>query len=248
MLTQGISYPYAHQALLLKDLDPKGRTVQFYGSAFGNVDSDNDRVVRGAYAKTILENGPAGTGRIKHLLQHETRRPIGRFTELKEDERGLLATSVIADSTDGNDAIALYELDLLEHSIGYRVIKQQYDQATGVNDLTEVGLREISSVTWGANADTPLVGMKCDTAAAVQLSLERVVSRHDKLVKALRHGHISDTLGQQLADELEALQPAYKHLISLPLTTVKPAIPVTPQDAEPTGEKALNTLFTLLTA
>jgi HK97 family phage prohead protease len=244
MLTTGISYAYASQALLLKDIDPKGRTVQFYGSAFGNIDNDLDRVVKGAYAKTIAENGPQGTARIKHLLQHDTRRPIGRFTELKEDDQGLLCTSVVADNTDGNDALALYELDLLEHSIGYRVIKQQWQQLETCNDLLEVSLREVSSVTWGANADTPLVGMKCDTKAALQHSLERVSSRHDKLVKALRHGHITDHLGQQLADELDALLPAYKQLISLDGEPLKPAGKATSEAGEPSDAEALLKSFT----
>ncbi|SDY97708.1 HK97 family phage prohead protease [Hymenobacter psychrophilus] len=215
MLTTGTSYAHSAPVLLLKDIDPKGRTVQFYGSAFGNVDSDGDVVVKGAFAKTILEAGPLGAKRIKHLRQHQTQQLIGRFTELKEDEKGLLCTSILADSTEGNDALALYELDLFEHSIGYGVIKQQYDQGTGINTLTELRLREVSSVTWGANGDTPLVGIKCDTKAGFEQSLARLEDREAKLVKALRHGTISDNLGHQLADELEALQTAYKGMISL---------------------------------
>lgn len=223
MLTQGLSYAYAAPVSLLKDIDPKGRTVQFYGSAFGNVDSDGDVVVKGAFAKTILENGPLGLKRIKHLRQHQAQQLIGRFTDLREDEKGLLCTSVLADSTEGNDALALYELDLFEHSIGYGVIKQQYDQTTGINTLTELRLREVSSVTWGANGDTPLVGIKCDSKAGVTATLERLADRQDKLVKALRHGTISDNLGHQLADELEALQTAYKGLISLNGAPLEPA-------------------------
>jgi HK97 family phage prohead protease len=192
MLTQGFSYAYAAPILFLKDIDPKGRTVQVVGSAFDNKDSDGDAVVRGAYLKTIAENGPSGTGRIKHLRQHETRTIIGRFTEIAEKSEGLVLTSILADNTDGNDALALYELDLFEHSIGYRVVKQQYDQASGINYLQEIALREVSAVTWGANGDTPTLGIKCDTKAAVQLSLQRIQDREGKLAKALRHGTISD--------------------------------------------------------
>lgn len=247
MLTQGTSYAHAGLVLLLKDIDPKGRTVQFYGSAFGNVDSDLDRVVRGAFGKTIQEVGPKGKGRIKHLLQHNRTSIIGKFTELLEDEKGLLCTSVIAETTEGNDALALYELDLFEHSIGYRVVKQQWQQLESCNDLLELELREVSSVTWGANPDTPLVGIKCDTAAGVKLTLERIQDREGKLAKALRHGSISDTLGQQLADELEAIQTAYKGLISLNGQPLKPA-DATSEAGEPSGDEALNQFLKLLTA
>lgn len=247
MLTQGISYAHAGHVTLLKDIDPKGRTVQFYGSAFAHVDSDNDAVLKGAYAKTILENGPGGSKRIKHLLQHNRLQPIGRFTELCEDQKGLLCTSVLAENTDGNDALALYELDLFEHSIGYRVVKQQFDQNTGINYLTEVELREVSSVTWGANADTPLVGIKCDTKAGFDLSVERITDRTDKLTKALRHGTISDTLGHQLADELEALHTAYKGLISLSGHPLKPA-QATSGAKEPSGEEVATYFLSLFTS
>lgn len=244
MLTQGFSYAFA-APVLIKDIDATGRTVQFYGSAFDNVDSDGDVAVRGCYAKTISENGPTGTGKIKHLRQHETRSIIGRITELSEDSKGLLATSILADNEGGRDALALYQLDLLEHSIGYRVVKQQYDQSSGVNYLQEIALREISAVTWGANGDTPLLGIKCDTKSGVELSFSRIAEREAKLTKALRHGNISDNLGNQLADELEALQTAYKGLISLNGEPLKPAA-ATSGAEEPSGEKALHSFYSLV--
>jgi HK97 family phage prohead protease len=247
MLTQGFSYAHAAPVLFLKDIDATGRTVRFYGSAFDNLDSDGDIVIKGAYAKTIAENGPRGTGRIKHLRQHETRSIIGKITEMEEDSKGLLCTSILADNEGGNDALELYKLDLLEHSIGYRTVKQQYDQATGANYLQELALREVSAVTWGANGDTPLVGIKCDSAAGVQLSFARISEREAKLTKALRHGNISDTLGHQLADELDALQTAYKGLISLNGELLKPA-PATSAAGEPSGEKALSQFLKLVTS
>lgn len=205
----------------VKDIDAKGRTVQFYGSAFGNEDSDGDIIMPGAYTKTILENGPASRQpRIKHLLQHNRREIIGKFTELVEDAKGLLCTSVIADTQQGNDALALYELDLYEHSVGFETIKWEGDNSDPdnyVRRLTELKLWEVSSVTWGANADTPLVGIKNREAAFAMVS-----DRRAKLTHALRHGNITKELGQQLADELDALETAYKGLISLPGTPAKP--------------------------
>jgi HK97 family phage prohead protease len=244
MLTQGFSYAYAGP-VLLKDIDGAGRTVVYYGSAFHNKDSDGDVAVPGAYAKTIAENGPKGSGRIKHLRQHQTQLIIGKITEMSEDSKGLLITSVLTNDSNGKDALALYELDLFEHSIGYRTVKQQFDKNTNTNYLQEIALREVSAVTWGANGDTPLVGMKCDTKAALEVTQARIQEREAKLIKALRHGSITDNLGEQLADELEAIQLAYKGLISLNGEPLKPADATSEAD-EPSGKTGIKSFLQLI--
>ena len=236
MQSQGISYACAGP-VLLKDIDGRKGIVQFYGAAFNNVDSDNDVTMPGAFTKSFAENGPAGANRIKHLRQHETRSIIGKITELSQDEKGAVVTSQLTTDTNGRDALALYELDLFEHSFGYRVMKSHKD-AAGIQFLTELATKEFSAVTWGANKDTPLIGMKSDTPGARLLSLERLAEHEAKLTKALRHGNITDTLGHQLADELEALQHAYKGLISLHGEPEKPAALVTSGAGEPSGAKA----------
>lgn len=243
MLTQGFSYAYAGP-VLLKDIDGRKGIVQFYGAAFNNIDSDNDVTVPGAFTKTFAENGPTGANRVKHLRQHETRAVIGKITELSQDAVGAVVTSQLAlGNKDGDDAFALYELDLFEHSFGYRVMKSHKDQA-GVQYLTELAVNEFSAVTWGANRHTPLIGMKCDTKAGVELTLDRIAERETKLTKALRHGNISDTLGHQLADELDALQHAYKGLISLQGVPLKPAN-ATLEAEEPSDSKAAHTFLSI---
>ena len=236
MQSQGISYAHAGP-VLLKDIDGRKGIVQFYGAAFHNVDSDNDVTMPGAFTKSFAENGPAGANRIKHLRQHETRSIIGKITELGQDAKGAVITSQLTTDTNGKDALALYELDLFEHSFGYRVMKSHKD-AAGTQFLTELAVKEFSAVTWGANKDTPLIGMKADTPAARLLSLDRLADHEAKLTKALRHGSISNELGHALADELEALQHAYKELISLNGEPLKPAALVTSEAGEPSGAKA----------
>ena len=50
----------------LLDADEYAGIVKGYGSYFGNKDSDNDVIMKGAYKKTIAENG----SRVKYLYQH----------------------------------------------------------------------------------------------------------------------------------------------------------------------------------
>lgn len=212
---QHLSRPYYG----IKDIDATGRTVQFYGSAFGNEDSDGDIIMPGAYTKTIKENGPGSMQpRIKQLFQHDTYRIIGKFTELVEDQKGLLCTSVLANTKDADDALALYELDLLEHSVGFNTVKSEDDKTDPENPvrrLTELKLWEVSAVTWGANADTPLVGIKSHGPRALA-AVDVLNARMSKLFKALRTGNMQDSTYEQLQAEADSLQTAYKGLISLP--------------------------------
>lgn len=69
----------------ISDVDENLGIVKGYGSIFGNVDSDNDIIEKGAYARTIKNNG----SRVKYLYQHDITKPIGRMKELFEDEKGL---------------------------------------------------------------------------------------------------------------------------------------------------------------
>ena len=70
----------------LLDADEKNGIVKGYGSYFDNKDSDSDIIRRGAYQKTIKENGE----RVKYLYQHNMNQPIGKMKELYEDEKGLV--------------------------------------------------------------------------------------------------------------------------------------------------------------
>ena len=85
----------------VKDLDAKKGIVKAYFAVFGNVDSDNDIIEPGAFAKSIRERGPDGTGRIKHLKYHDTRQAPGKIMELGEDGFGGWFISQLAKNSEG---------------------------------------------------------------------------------------------------------------------------------------------------
>lgn len=168
----------------VKDLDNKKGVVIFYGSAFGttkaDADSDNDVILKGAFTKTIKENFP----RIKHCLNHSVYDVPGVFTDLKEDPFGLLCTSQLAKSSDNTfstlakDTLINYEAGVItEHSIGYRPTKEAYDQQEDCNFISEIKLWEVSSLTgWGANSNTPVVGVKSQKDCLEQLkAIDKVI-------------------------------------------------------------------------
>jgi len=147
----------------IKDVDGRKGIVTGYFAAFGNKDSDGDVILKGAFAKSIKEAGPdSPMPRIKHLFNHDVDKPLGKLLILSEDEKGLYYESKIGNHTLGLDFLNMVESGLItEHSIGFRTIRNEKDPKSSINYLKEVQLWEGSSLgSWGANAYTPVMGMK----------------------------------------------------------------------------------------
>lgn len=130
-----------------------------YASVSGNVDSDGDIVMPGAFRAT-LSTGMAKDGVPILLLHNDQRLPVGRSLELEEDEHGLCIRAQIADTTDGLDARKLVRNGILRGlSIGYIPTRAETG-ADGARRLYEVELLEISLVTWPANELATVTGYK----------------------------------------------------------------------------------------
>ena len=153
-------YNYKSFGLEVKDVDAKSGVVSGYFSAFGMVDSDGDIMMQGAFKRSIQDWGVEGKQRIKHLLNHDPSKPLGKLMTLKEDGYGLYYESKVGTHQLGKDFIKMVESGLIgEHSIGFRTLREQ--KSGEANEIHEVMLFEGSSLTaWGANEFTPLLGLK----------------------------------------------------------------------------------------
>jgi HK97 family phage prohead protease len=153
-------YNYKSFGLEVKDVDAKSGVVSGYFSAFGMVDSDGDIMMPGAFKRSIQDWGVEGKQRIKHLLNHDPSKPLGKLLSLKEDSYGLYYESKVGTHQLGKDFIKMVESGLIgEHSIGFRTLREQ--KSGEANEIHEVMLFEGSSLTaWGANENTPLLGLK----------------------------------------------------------------------------------------
>jgi hypothetical protein len=101
-------------------------------------------------------------------------------------------------TTLGNDTYELYkEGHITEHSIGFQTIKSQ--AKSGYNEINEIKLFEGSSVLWGANANTPTVGVKSQIKSVL-------VDEMGKTIKSLRNGHFTDETFELLELKLKQLQ------------------------------------------
>lgn len=182
----------------IKDLDRKQGIVTGYFAQFGSVDSDMDSIKKGAFAKTIMENGPEGKNRIMHLYQHDVNKPLGKPYMLKEDEFGLYFESKIIGTTYGEDVLKLYEAGVInEHSIGFRTVKNTPKE--GFNEIEEVMLYEGSTVTFGANENTPFTGFKSMTAT-------EAVQKMQTISKAFRRGDFTDDTFNLLEIQMKQLE------------------------------------------
>ena len=88
---------------VVKDANDDDRTIKGYASVYGNLDSDNDTIHKGAFKRTIKAWGPEGKDRIKLVAQHDISRPVARITELKEDTNGLYMEAKFGTHRDGED-------------------------------------------------------------------------------------------------------------------------------------------------
>ncbi len=183
----------------IQDVDFEKRTVTGYFSKFGNIDSDNDIIVSGAFARTIRENGPEGKNRIKHLKNHNPNQMIGKVVELKEDSIGLFFKSIMSTNVPGTDALIEYQEKMLtEHSIGF--ITLQSDQTDdGITLIKEVKLFEGSAVTWGSNPDTPVLDIK-------GMTYPQLADELDSVVKYCKVGGLSDELLSSVEIKIRQIQ------------------------------------------
>lgn len=118
-----------------------------YASLFGVKDLGGDVVQPGAFTKS-LKSKPAS--KIKMLRGHDTSEPIGVWTSLQEDSRGLKATGqLILTTVKGRETYELLKAGALDGlSIGFRTKRESFDRKTGARNLNELELHEVSIVTF----------------------------------------------------------------------------------------------------
>lgn len=137
-----------------------------YGSTFGNVDRGKDVINAGAFTKSLTEMFP------KFCYQHDMQDPLGVFTEVKEDGRGLFINAKMRKGFEKTRWIAgLIEDGAIDSmSIGFGIPKGgwEYDAKTEVRHINEIKLYEVSLVTIPMNAEARLTAFKSEDADEIK--------------------------------------------------------------------------------
>jgi HK97 family phage prohead protease len=130
--------------------------ISGYGSVFNELDNHGDRVMPGAFAKSLKSRMP------KMLWQHHMWEPLGRWTEAVEDGKGLrLRGKLTTTTTRGRDAYELIKDGALDGlSIGYRVPPGGGERDGDERHLKQIDLYEVSLVTMGSNAKALITDVK----------------------------------------------------------------------------------------
>ena len=152
----------------------KNGAFEGYASVFDDLDSAQDRVVKGAFKKTL--DKCSRTGRMPALLwQHDAREPIGVWREMFEDQKGLYVKGelFVDEIPRARQAYKLMcEGGLSGLSIGFKTVQSELNPQTGERFLTEVDLLEVSMVTFPA-LDTARISSVKDKLIAGEIPNER---------------------------------------------------------------------------
>lgn len=134
----------------------KDNEFEGYAAVFNNKDSYDDVIEPGAFAKTIQESK-----RVKVLWQHDPWQPIGKPIAMSEDSKGLHVKAKVSNTQLGKDVVQLLKDGVIDElSIGYNTIKADWDNINQVRRIKEVKLWEFSPVTFAANDQANIIGVK----------------------------------------------------------------------------------------
>lgn len=154
--------------------------LEGYASLFGAVDLGGDMVMPGAFAQSLRGGGPAA---VKMLWQHDAGQPLGVWTHIAEDARGLKVRGRLNLAVArARETLALMRDGAVDGlSIGFRTRRAVKDARSGVRRLYALDLVEISIVTFPMLPQARIDAVKRDartrwrTAAA---SFEQQLLRH----------------------------------------------------------------------
>ena len=205
--------------------DRAKREVTFYGSAFGNRDSQGMRVVKGAFDRGIRERHPQGL--IKHFRNHE--KLMGPMRHLEEDSYGLLCVGFCSKTPAGDEYLEqVIDKSITHASFRAGIVRdrahwiKETDPNTGEEietlNLTELILKEAGGVDLEpANLMATIQAVKSFDDSALDTVLELpyilksfsltrrgvdLTAEERRIAKSLLLLH--DVLGEQ-SDTLKAL-------------------------------------------
>jgi uncharacterized protein len=159
--------------------------IEGYGAIYGNVDRGGDIIAAGAFSDS-LASGRA----VKMLYQHDPYRPVGVWTSVVDDERGLRVKGRLLTSIpDGKMVHELARNGVIDGlSVGYRTLLA--DSLSGARVIKSAELWEVSPVTFPMNDLARIDAVKAAemTERDMQIKLTRDAGLSRSVAEALLRG------------------------------------------------------------
>ena len=217
-----------------KNIDDAG-TFEALVAVFGNVDKGGDRIIRGAFTKS-LERWQQSGDPIPVIFNHDWASPhahIGVVEKAEETDRGLWVKGRL-DIADNDVARQVHRLmqrrSLKEFSFGYSVPKGGERRAKdGANELLEIELAEVGPTLKGMNPATELQAVKSAVVEqSLQDQLREVKERLDTLEKRLEDpgNTAAEVTGQE--PKARSVDPLSQHAQRLALEIRSDGLSVRP--------------------
>lgn len=170
-------------------VDPVQRKIYGYASTFNEVDNVGDIILAGAYIESLKARMP------KMLYQHDEDDLVGVWDVAYEDAKGLYVEGRIAKTSLGDEVLELASMGALDSmSIGYCPIECEYD-TTGVRTIRKIDLYEVSFVTFPANPNAKIAGVK----SLAGIPFAELHNHKDKIEAALRDAGASNRAVKYIA-------------------------------------------------
>jgi HK97 family phage prohead protease len=222
------NYQIKHLPFASIKAEADGRTIKGIAGVIGNVDSQNDRILSGAFASTIA-NEFEKQKRVRHLWNHSfANPPTASITELKEIGRDQLPPAVLEKAPDAQGGLmvtrryydaelsnwileAIKGGDITEMSFGYEPVQYEIKievntdtgEETEIRELKEIRLFDTSDVLWGANAATIAEGAKSARTLHTR-PLDVLVTELWQIVGQIKAGRRNATNDEKLINSIHS--------------------------------------------
>lgn len=186
------------RAFLLEVRASEDGVIEGYGSVFNVEDDWSDIVAPGAFNQSLAAHKSAKTMPAM-LWQHDSDSPIGIWTEMVEDAKGLRIKGQLAlETTLGKEAFSLLKMGAINGlSIGFITKKWSYDAEKDIRTVTEVDLWEVSLVTFPANRAARVTTVKASDIPEI-----KTIRQSER---ALRDAGFSDDAAKALVAQIKRL-------------------------------------------
>lgn len=210
----------------LQDIDLRfegsSRKFSGYASVFNGNDSYNDTILPGAFKKTLAANGAP-----KMFFGHEWGLPIGKWTSVYEDEKGLRVEGELTEGNPQSDAV----LAALRHgtvdglSIGFSMRGGEADEKEeGGRTIKSIGrLFEISVVCFPADASARVASVRSEDLSEIdsirdlenflrdaggfsKAAATALVAKARKLFRDQRESEAEEKASKELLERIQRLE------------------------------------------